>query len=242
MVRARRTSRRAPALQLLVLSDTLAVVEPQDDVPHDGPRSADVGEVEICYDSFGHAGQPTMLLIMGLGFQLIHWPEEFCRSLAREGFHVVRFDNRDAGCSTHLPDRHYTLEDMADDAAGLLDALGVGSAHVVGASLGGMIAQLLAIRHPEKVRSLASMMSTTGRRGKGRTSPWILRHLLSRPARTESEAIERRVRVFASVGSTGFEQDVDEIRRVTALALTRDPDGRGWHDGLLMDLLSTELT
>ena len=198
----------------------------RDDVPHDGPRVATVGEVEICYETFGDPGQPTLLLIMGLGFQLIHWPEAFCRALAAEGFQVVRFDNRDAGCSTHLPGRRYTLEDMADDAAGLIDALGVRSAHLVGASLGGMIAQLLAIRHPDKVASLTSMMSTTGRRGKGRTSPWILRHLLTRPARTESEAIERRVRVFASIGSTGFEQDVDEIRRVTALALSRDPDGR----------------
>jgi pimeloyl-ACP methyl ester carboxylesterase len=196
------------------------------DVPHDGPIFAAVGEVETCYETFGHPRQPTILLIMGLGFQLIRWPEEFCRLLAVEGFHVVRFDNRDAGCSTHLPGHHYTLEDVADDAAGLLEALGVRSAHVVGASLGGMIAQLLAIRHPDKVLSLTSMMSTTGRRGKGRTSLRVLRHLLTRPARTESAAIERRVRVFASVGSTGFEQDVDEIRRVTALALHRDPNGR----------------
>jgi pimeloyl-ACP methyl ester carboxylesterase len=196
------------------------------DLPHDGPTTAVVGRVGICYETFGHPMQPTVLLIMGLGFQLLHWPEAFCRSLAAEGFRVVRFDNRDAGCSTHLPGHRYTLEDMADDAAGLLDALGVRSAHVVGASLGGMIAQVLALRHPDKVLSLTSMMSTTGRRGKGRTSPWILRHLLTRPPRTESEAIERRVRVFASVGSTGFEQDVEEIRRVTALALKRDPDGR----------------
>src|SRR5215210_5855476 len=127
------------ALQLLFGFATLAEVErrSRDDVPHDGPMSAAVGEVELCYETFGQSRQPAVLLIMGLGFQLIHWPDGFCRALAAEGFHVVRFDNRDAGCSTHLPGHSYTLEDMADDAAGLVDALGVTSAHVVGASLGG---------------------------------------------------------------------------------------------------------
>jgi pimeloyl-ACP methyl ester carboxylesterase len=115
---------------------------------------------------------------------------------------------------------------MADDAARLLDALEVSSAHVVGASLGGMIAQAMAVGHPDAVRSLASLMSTTGRRGKGRTSLRVFRHMLGRPPRTEAEAIERRVRVFATVGSTGFPQDLDELRRVSALAFERDPDGR----------------
>ena len=163
---------------------------------------------------------------MGLGFQLIHWPEEFCRQLAAEGFRVVRFDNRDAGRSRHLPGRRYTLEDMADDAVGLLDALGVQSAHVVGASLGGMIAQTIAIQHPGRVRSLASVMSTTGRRGTGRTSLRVLRHALARPPRTREEAVERRVRVFASIGPTGWNQDLHELRRVSALAFERDPDAR----------------
>jgi pimeloyl-ACP methyl ester carboxylesterase len=128
---------------------------------------------------------------------------EFCRLLASEGFLVVRFDNRDAGRSTHLPGRRYTLEDMAGDAVGLLDVLRIDSAHVVGASLGGMIAQLMAIRHPDRVRSLASLMSTTGRRGTGRTFLLILRHAVGRRPRTEAEAIERRVQVFRAIGSTG---------------------------------------
>jgi pimeloyl-ACP methyl ester carboxylesterase len=115
---------------------------------------------------------------------------------------------------------------MAGDAVGLLDALGVGSAHVVGASLGGMVAQTMAIRFPGRVRSLASLMSTTGRRGVGRTSPRVLRHLLARPPRTAAEAVERKVRVLTSVGSTGFAQDVDELRRVTVLAAARDPQAR----------------
>ena len=193
---------------------------------HERERLATVGDVDLCYDMFGDPELPPVLLIMGLGFQLIHWPEDFCRQLAAEGFRVVRFDNRDAGRSTHLPGRRYTLEDMADDAVGLLDALGVESAHVAGASLGGMIGQTIAIRHPDRVRSLASLMSTTGRRGVGRTSPRVLRHAFGRPPRTEEAAVERRVRVFSTIGSTGFQQDLDELRRVTRLAFRRDPDAR----------------
>jgi pimeloyl-ACP methyl ester carboxylesterase len=115
---------------------------------------------------------------------------------------------------------------MADDAVGLLDHLGVETAHIVGASLGGMVAQLMALRHPDRVASLASMMSTTGQRGKGRTSPALLRHLFTRRPRTEAEAIERRVRIYETAGSTGFEQDLDEVRRATTEAFRRDPDSR----------------
>ena len=202
-------------------------MNPIDSVPHDPSRLVTVGEVDLCFDAFGDPELPPMLLIMGMGFQLIHWPEDLCRQLALEGFRVVRFDNRDAGRSTHLPGRRYTLEDMADDSVGLLDALGVDSVHVVGASLGGMIAQTIAIRHPGRVRSLASLMSTTGRRGKGRTSLRLLRQVLARPPRSDEEAVERRVRAFALIGSSGFDQDFGELRRVSALAFQRDPDGRG---------------
>ncbi len=195
-------------------------------VRHDPERLVGVGAVDLCVDAFGDPADPTMLLVMGLGFQLIHWPEPFCRELAAGGFRVVRFDNRDAGRSTHLPGGRYGLDDMADDAAGLLDALGVDAAHVAGASLGGMVAQLLAIRHPHRVRSLASLMSTTGRRGVGRTDPRVLRHALGRRPRTPEQAVARRLRVFAAVGSRGLPQDVDELRRATALAFERDPDAR----------------
>ena len=188
---------------------------------------ATVGAVTLCYSTTGDPERPALLLIMGLGFQLVHWPDAFCQQLADRGYHVVRFDSRDAGRSTHLPGARYTLEDMADDAVGLLDVLRIESAHVVGASLGGMVAQLMAIRHPARVRSLASLMSTTGERGKGKTALRIYRHMFSRRPRTEEEAIERRVRVFLDVGSTGFAQDADEIRRATALAFHRDPDARG---------------
>jgi pimeloyl-ACP methyl ester carboxylesterase len=190
-------------------------------------RIVSANGIELCCETFGDPRQPALVLVMGLGFQLVHWPDEFCRQLAERGFSVVRFDNRDAGRSTHLPGAGYTLADMAADVIGLLDALGIGRAHVAGASMGGMIAQVVAALHPSRVLSLASLMSTTGRRGKGRTSPRLIRHMFSRGARTEQQAIERRVRLFETIGSSGFEQDVDEIRRATALSFLRDPDHRG---------------
>jgi pimeloyl-ACP methyl ester carboxylesterase len=202
------------------------MVKPSPDVEHAPSRTAMVGDIEVRYDTFGNQADPTMLLIMGMGFQLIHWPPDFCRELAIEGFRVVRFDNRDAGRSTHLPGRRYRLEDMAADSIGLLNALGIPSAHVVGASMGGMIAQTIAIRYPDRVLSLGSLMSTTGRRGVGRTSPRVFRYALGRRPRTAQEAVERRVRVFAAIGSPGFDRDLDELRAVTALAFERDPDAR----------------
>ncbi|WP_367130354.1 alpha/beta fold hydrolase [Saccharothrix sp. HUAS TT1] len=189
-------------------------------------RIVPVNDIQLCHQTFGNPRRPALLLIMGMGFQHVHWPDGFCRRLADNGFFVVRFDNRDAGRSTHLPGTDYALTDLAADAVGLLDALGVERAHVVGASMGGMIAQVVAALHPSRVLSLASLMSTTGRRGKGRTSPRLLRHVLARAARTEQQAVERRVRLFRAIGSSGFEQDVDEIRRATALSFRRDPDHR----------------
>jgi pimeloyl-ACP methyl ester carboxylesterase len=188
---------------------------------------AELGAVTLCYDELGDPDAPAMLLVMGMGFQLVHWPEELCRRLTAEGFRVIRFDNRDSGRSTHLPGQRYTIEELADDALGLLDALGVESAHVVGASMGGMVAQLMAIRAPRRVLSLASLMSTTGRRGVGRTSLRLLRHLFAARPRTVDEAVERRVKVLLSMASPGFEVDVEEVRRVNTLAFARDPDSRG---------------
>ena len=146
-------------------------------------RFCDVGRgVTLCYETFGDPSDPPLLLVMGLGMQMVGWHEDFCAELAGRGFHVVRFDNRDAGRSTHFPVRaptvrqlfarrfapeQYTLADMAEDAAGLLRELDLAPAHVVGASMGGMIAQTLAARHPESVRSLVSIMSNTGSRFSG---------------------------------------------------------------------------
>jgi pimeloyl-ACP methyl ester carboxylesterase len=189
-------------------------------------RFARVGEVELCFETLGDPGDPTLLLMMGLGFQLVAWPDAFCAALAGRGFRVVRFDHRDAGRSTHLPGRRYALRDLAGDAAGLLDHLGVRAAHVVGASMGGMVAQVLATEHPDRVSSLASLMSSTGARRVGRPSLRVLRHAVGRPPRTPAEAAERRVRVFAAMGSTGFAQDLDEVRRVAVLSHERDPEAR----------------
>ena len=150
-------------------------------------RFTNVGDVELCYETFGDPGDPAMLLVMGLGTQMIAWHEDFCRELVDRGFFVIRYDNRDFGRSTHfdvgagrrrrgsslrrrIPNAAYTLDDMADDAAGLLDALDIEAAHVVGASMGGMIAQTLAARHPERVLSLTSIMSNTGSRWSGQAA------------------------------------------------------------------------
>ena len=138
--------------------------------------------IQIEYERFGPEDRETVLLIMGLGGQLTLWPTELCEELVARGYHVVRFDNRDIGLSEKFdhagmpdmgalmgallsgqkPEAPYSLDDMAADATGLLDALGIAKAHIVGASMGGMIAQLVAINHPEKVLSLTSIMSTTG--------------------------------------------------------------------------------
>ena len=143
-------------------------------------RLVDVGGgITLCYEEFGQAGDPPVLLIMGLATQMIGWAEEFCQQLADLGFRVVRFDNRDSGHSTHMTSRpptpleivrrrvpagQYTLSDMALDSVGLMKALDMEPAHVVGVSMGGMIAQTLAAEHPDSVRSLTSIMSTTGNR------------------------------------------------------------------------------
>ncbi|MBV9289912.1 MAG: alpha/beta fold hydrolase, partial [Hyphomicrobiales bacterium] len=147
--------------------------------------------IDIEYESVGREDDPAILLIMGLAASLIFWPDSLCQGLAAKGFRVVRFDNRDIGKSTHLaalgwPDLGammaerkkgtrsvppYTLDDMAADAAGLIAALGVERAHIVGASMGGMIAQLVAINHPERTKSLVSIMSTAARPGLPEAKP-----------------------------------------------------------------------
>ena len=121
------------------------------------PRASTNG-IELEYETFGDPHAAPLLLIAGLGAQMLSWDEDFCRLLAGRGFHVIRFDNRDAGLSTWMADA-YTLEMMAGDAAGLLDALGIRAAHVVGASMGGFIAQLVALNHPDRVLTLTSIMS-----------------------------------------------------------------------------------
>jgi pimeloyl-ACP methyl ester carboxylesterase len=220
---------------------------------------ADIGNgITLCYETFGDAGDPAVLLIMGLGTQMLAWHEDFCRDLAGRGFHVIRFDNRDIGRSTHLDEvpsptvgqllrrsrraAAYRLSDMADDAAGLLDALGIDAAHVVGASMGGMIAQSLAARHPERVRSLVSIMSNTGARFSGQPALRVYPTFLQRPASDRDAAVERTVRLFRMVGSPGFERDEDELRAVAHASYDRGYNPAGASRQLAAILASGDRT
>jgi pimeloyl-ACP methyl ester carboxylesterase len=200
--------------------------------------------IEIAYETIGDPSNPALLLVMGLGTQLIHWDLELCERFADRGFHVIRFDNRDAGRSTYIDapvpnirramaglsiDAPYLLDDMADDAFGLLDHLGIEAAHVAGASMGGMIAQTMAIRRPERVLSLTSIMSTTGERRVGRPKLRVWSVLLRRAPRDKDAAVEYFVRVFHMIGSKGFPADEDRIRAHAAEAYDRghSPAGTG---------------
>jgi pimeloyl-ACP methyl ester carboxylesterase len=199
--------------------------------------------IDIAYERFGAPGAPPVLLVMGVGTQMLGWPDVFCELLAGHGLHVVRFDNRDIGLSTHLMDAPlpdigaamrgdtssaaYTLSDMAADAVGLIDALGMNSAHLVGASMGGMIAQTVAIEHGDHVRSLTSIMSTTGDPSVGQPTEAALAALLSPPASTRAEAIERTVAIVRVIGSPACELDEPELRRRTGLAYDRAYDPMG---------------
>jgi pimeloyl-ACP methyl ester carboxylesterase len=189
--------------------------------------------IDVEYESFGRESDPLILLIMGFGAHLLYWPEALCQGLAARGFRVVRFDNRDVGRSTHLtgenaPDPRvlfaevasgrrpavpYSLSDMADDAAGLMDALGVERAHIVGASMGGMIAQLVAINHPDRTKSLTSIMSTTGRRDLPSGNPETLSALFRPPkSGSRDDLIEASVLVQKALGSPGYPSSEADMR------------------------------
>jgi pimeloyl-ACP methyl ester carboxylesterase len=168
--------------------------------------ASDVGpsRIRVAWESFGPDHAPPVLLIMGLGAQLLGWHEGFCAELVARGLRAIRFDNRDAGQSSHLPDASYDLSDMAADTIGLLDALGLADVHLVGASMGGFIAQIIAFDHPARVRSLTSMMSSTGDPTAGQPAPEALRVLGGIPARTRDEVSERAVKVIRAIGSPGL--------------------------------------
>src|SRR6204780_1059454 len=205
--------------------------------------------IDIEYESFGGESDPLILLIMGFGAQLIFWPEALCEGLAAKRFRVVRFDNRDIGKSTHLagqpaPDpralfaevmagRHphvpYSLDDMANDTVGLMDALGADRAHIVGASMGGMIAQLVALNHPSRTKSLVSIMSTTGRRDLPSGNPETLSVLFPPPNSTSrDDQIAAETRLWTILASPGYPWADGELRALTEEQVDRigyDPTG-----------------
>ena len=196
--------------------------------------TASSGEVDIHYEDMGDPADPAVLLIMGLGAQMIFWRAEFCQKMIDQGLRVIRFDNRDVGSSGKLPEHHsgapllprmarsflgmaspaaYTLEDMADDAAALLDHLGVDRAHVVGASMGGMIAQVFAARHRARTRALGVIFSSNNQSALPPPGPQQLLAVLSKPSGTGRDAIiDNAVRVTKIIGSPGFPRPDDAIR------------------------------
>lgn len=187
--------------------------------------------VELCYQTFGDVDGEPLLLIMGLGGPMTWWDERLCRLLAERGFFVIRYDNRDTGRSSRLRGRvtraallrafagrplrqgpAYTMDDLAGDAVGLLDHLGLDSAHVLGVSMGGMIAQTLALDHTDRVRSLTSVMSTTGKRSVGWQHPRLLPVLISPSGPTREAYVARSTLVWGLIGSPAYPPTSEEIR------------------------------
>ena len=193
------------------------------------------GEVEIYYETFGDAGDPTLLLVNGLGSQCINFAEEWCGLFANEGFQVVRFDNRDVGLSSKLDGVAYAVSDMALDAVAVLDALEVGRAHVMGLSMGGAVVQRLAIEHPERVLTMTSVMSATGEPGYGASSPEAMAVLTAPPAKSRGEYIENHLAALHVYGSKIEWLDDDAIRERAAIAYDRCfcPAGVGRQFGAL---------
>ena len=186
--------------------------------------------VELEYETFGDAGDPAVLLIAGWSVQLIVWHHDICNDLARRGYYVIRFDNRDAGLSTKIEDGStYTLEDMAADAIGLLDVLGVARAHVIGQSMGGMIAQSMAIHHRERVVTLTSIMSTTGAPAVGGVAPDVTA-LLARPTpQTPEERIASGIEtarvLWGDTPQVPFDEELARWRAETSEARCVYPEG-----------------
>ncbi len=216
-------------------------------VSHTPEQFASVNGLTLCYDTFGDKDAPTILLIMGLGAQMVLWDDEFCATIAERGFHVVRFDNRDVGRSARIEmpvkvdfadliqkqmkgekiDSPYLLRDMAADAVGLLDHLGVTRAHVVGASMGGMISQEIAINFPDRLLTLTSIMSTTGNPMLPPPAPEAVAVLLTPPPTTLEEYVANFVRTWRVLRAGSFPADEakDEARARRFFARGLNPMG-----------------
>lgn len=210
-------------------------------------QRADVGDVSLVYQSVGSPRDPVLLLVMGLGGQLIHWPDDVVEALCRQGFRVIRYDNRDVGLSrfTRMPasanltiellrykfglpvDAPYTLTDMANDGLGLMDQLGIEQFHVLGVSMGGMIAQHLAALAPERVRSLTLIMSSSGAPGLPEPSPALVQLLARRSAPSREVALQQQADLLAALGSPQVKDDRAMLLHQAALAYDRafNPEG-----------------
>jgi pimeloyl-ACP methyl ester carboxylesterase len=216
---------------------------------HQPPQIARANGIELCYEIFGDPDAEPMLLIMGLGAQMIHWDDDFCRQLAARGFRIIRFDNRDIGKSSKFTGggrltavellklrflkipvaAPYRLSDMAKDTIGLMDALGIKSAHLVGASMGGMIAQETAISFPERVRSLTSIMSTTGNPKIPPPTREASAVLTAPPPATKEEYFERFAQTWKVLRAGSFPEDeaLDQARAERTFARGLNPAGVG---------------
>ena len=219
------------------------------DPDHQPPQLARSNGIELCYETFGKADAPPLFLIMGLGAQMIHWDDEFCAMLAARGFRVIRFDNRDIGQSTKLSGGKkltafelikmrllgspvasvYKLSDMAADTIGLMDTLGIAKAHIVGASMGGMIAQEIAMRYPQRVLSLTSIMSSTGNPKLPQPTREATALLMAAPPATYEEYLARFAQTWKllRVGSFPEDEAKDRSRAERTYARGLNPAGVG---------------
>lgn len=200
--------------------------------------------IDIAYETFGRPHDPPVLLIMGLGTQMIAWPEAMCEELADRGHFVVRFDNRDVGLSTHLHEERapglvdvvlrrkappYTIDDMARDALGLMDSLGVEQAHVVGASMGGFIAQSVALQRPRSIRSLTLMMTSTGSRRVGNPKAQLFSRLAKGRVVADKQAAQARaIETFRIIGSRGYAFDEEYLADLAGRSYERAHDPGGY--------------
>jgi pimeloyl-ACP methyl ester carboxylesterase len=206
-------------------------------------RMAPANGIELCYQEMGEPDGQPLLMVMGLATQMIAWQEGLCNLLADRGFRVIRFDNRDIGRSTKIdragvPSRldlltgkrstaPYRLRDMAKDSIGLLDHLEIDAAHVAGASMGGMIVQQMAIDHPQRLRSMVSIMSTTGNRRSGQPALKTYGVLLGNPPKTRDQVISRAVKTFKVIGSPGFPFEEEMVREMASLSYDRGHSAAG---------------
>jgi len=216
---------------------------------HQPPQIARANGIDLCYEIFGDPAAEPMILIMGLGAQMIHWDDDFCRQLAARGFRVIRFDNRDIGKSSKLSggkplsalemlklrflkipiQAPYKLRDMAEDTIGLMDALGIKSAHVVGVSMGGMIAQEIAISFPRRLRSLTSIMSSTGNPKLPPPSREATAILMAPPPKSREEYLERFAKTWKVLRVGRFPEDeaLDRARGERTFERGLNPAGVG---------------